>query len=74
MKFYRLRGFPFLKVIKCDEEGYIDCLSKHKKLLALQVEEKMAIKEVVKPEKEPAIATNSNLELQVFVEKSLEMH
>ena len=37
---YRAKGFPLVKIIQCDEEGYIDCLTKHKKLLALQVQRK----------------------------------
>ena len=44
IKFYRARGFPLFKIIKCKEESYIDCLSKHKRLLAVQVEEKLRTK------------------------------
>ena len=35
IKFYRAKGFPLLKVIECEEESKVECLSKHQKKLKL---------------------------------------
>lgn len=51
IKFYRAKGFPLFKIIECSEESYIDCLSKHKKLLAYQVEQKKQLEEKTKAQK-----------------------
>jgi hypothetical protein len=51
IKLYRAKGFPLFKIIECDEESYIDCLTQHKKMLALQVSLKKKLEERLKTDK-----------------------
>jgi len=37
IKFYRAKGFPLFKIIKCQEESFLECLSKQKEVIASQL-------------------------------------